>query len=34
MEKYFDLSQKNLTNLLDEASIKYYNGLESKFTDN
>ena len=33
MEKYFGLSQQNLTNLLDEASIRYYNGLDTKFSD-
>ena len=33
MERYFKLSQENLTNLLDEASIRYYNGLDTKFSD-
>lgn len=28
-----EISQKELTNLLDEASVKYYNGLETQFSD-
>lgn len=28
-----EISQKELTDLLDEASIKYYNGIETQYTD-
>lgn len=33
MKNYFDLNQEQLTNLLDDASIKYYNGITTTLCD-